>query len=273
MLSFLRISFCLLGLFWPLLLKGAEKPVEFVVLIPSYNNERFCVQNLESVCNQTYPHFKVVYVNDCSNDNTKLFVQTFIKERKLERKIKLINNLDRKGALANIYKVVQQCKPRQVVVTCDGDDFFASPKVLERVAQEYQDKNVWMTYGDFRTTRENWGSCCREISTDVALSNTFRKHEWVASHLRTFYAKLFQKIDKQDLLYKGKFFPMTWDMAMMFPMMEMAAFGHFRYIRDILYIYNVDNPICDYRVNAQLQNDLDAYIRALPPYKPLKKLF
>jgi len=266
------LRFVIFALFLPVWLLGAEK-VEFVIIIPSYNNERFCVANLESVVKQDYPHFKVKYVNDCSTDHTQVFVENFIKEKKLKGKVELINNDKRVGALANIYRVAHQCKPRQVLITCDGDDFFASPQVLSRVAKEYQDKNVWMTYGDFRTTRTTWGSCCAEIPTDVALSNSFRTHDWVASHLRTFYAKLFQKIKKKDLMWNGKFFPMTWDMAMMFPMMEMAALGHFRYIKDILYIYNVDNPICDYRINAQLQNDLDKHIRSLTPYKPLKKLF
>ncbi len=66
---------------------------------------------------------------------------------------------------------------------------------------------------------------------------------------------------------------MTWDMAFMFPMLEMSAKKHFHFISDILYIYNVNNPINDHRVNSQLQNDLDKYIRAMPPYAPLDNLF
>lgn len=254
-------------------LEPAQTEVEFVIVIPSYNNERFCVKNLESVVNQAYPHFKVVYVNDCSSDNTKELVTQFIQERNLTDKVILINNKKRCGALENLYNVIHACQPQKVIVTCDGDDTLASPHVLDRLAQAYADKNVWMTYGDFRTTNPNWSTCCAEVPAHVAISNTFRSNDWVTSHLRTFYAKLFQKIRKKDLLWKGEFFPMTWDMAMMFPMIEMASKGHFRFIKDVLYIYNVENPICDYRVNAELQVELDKHIRSLEPYKPLKKLF
>lgn len=251
----------------------AKRPVKFVIVIPSYNNEHLCIKNLESVVNQSYPHFTVVYVNDCSNDQTKKVVKTFIKARKLKKKITLINNKKRRGALENLYRVIKKVHPKKVVVTCDGDDWFATPYALDILASVYADKNIWMTYGDFRTTRPDWGSCCADIPEHIAQNLTFRSHNWVASHLRTFYAKLFHKVKRKDLLWQGKFFPMTWDMAMMFPMIEMASQGHYRFIKEILYIYNVDNPLCDYRVDAQLQRDVDAYIRSLPPYKALKKLF
>ena len=150
---------------------------------------------------------------------------------------------------------------------------FRSPYVLHTLAYAYADKDIWMTYGNFRTTPENWGSCCDRIPTKVMKTNTFRSYKWVASHLRTFYAKLFHHIKKEDLMKDGQFFTMTWDMAFMFPMLEMASKKHFKFISDILYIYNVNNPINDYRVNAKLQQDLDRHIRNMPPYQPLDRLF
>lgn len=66
---------------------------------------------------------------------------------------------------------------------------------------------------------------------------------------------------------------MTGDMAIMLPMLEMSSKGHFRFIKKVLYIYNVENPLNDHRVNAELQRSLDAYIRAKPRYEPLEILF
>ena len=73
----------------------------------------------------------------------------------------------------------------------------------------------------------------------------------------------------EDLRYKGQFFPMTWDMAMMYPMIEMCGERH-AFISDVIYCYNIANQINDNKVNPQLQNDLDKYIRSLPPYKKLE---
>jgi hypothetical protein len=61
---------------------------------------------------------------------------------------------------------------------------------------------------------------------------------------------------------------MTWDQAMMFPMIEMAAERH-AFISEPIYVYNMANPINDNKVDPQLQRDLEALIRAKPPYKRL----
>lgn len=266
----------LFGLFSLSLLQAAKppaSPVEIVVVITSYNNEKWVYDNLNSVARQDYPHFSVIYVNDCSNDKTGPLVDRFIASKKLQGKFKAIHNTERKGALENIYNAVHSLPEHKVVVTIDGDDKLSGPTALSRVAKAYRSGRVWMTYGDFATNHPNWKTCCERIPNKIAERRTFRSYKWVASHLRTFYAKLFQKIRKEDLMWKGKFFPMTWDMAFMFPMLEMSAKHHYKFIRDVLYIYNVQNPLNDYRVNAELQRELDAYVRNMPRYHALNRLF
>ena len=57
------------------------------------------------------------------------------------------------------------------------------------------------------------------------------------------------------------FYEMTWDQALMFPMMEMAR-ERVRFVSDILYIYNDDNPINDHKVDRQKQIDTGERIRS-----------
>ena len=74
----------------------------------------------------------------------------------------------------------------------------------------------------------------------------------------------------------GTFYDKAWDMAMQFPMLEMCApaypgaVNHSRYIEDILYMYNFDNPISDYQDSGrEEQVHLDRKIRRKQPYEPL----
>jgi hypothetical protein len=61
---------------------------------------------------------------------------------------------------------------------------------------------------------------------------------------------------------------MAWDQAMMFPMLEMS--GHrAKFIRDVLYMYNADNPLNDSKVNRQLQQTLGTVIRMQKRYDRL----
>ena len=268
----LAIIFLVLFCFLNRTFAGEEK-THFVVVIPSYNNARWAQKNLESIISQTYSNWSIIYVDDCSTDKTGDIVEHFIHKHHLQKKCTLIRNKKRCGALANIYNAVHMCNPKHVVAIVDGDDWLAHSKVFEKLAYIYADKKIWLTYGNFQSDPTGWGSCCARIPRKVRRHNSFRKHDWVASHLRTFYAKLFHHVKKEDLMLNGEFFAMTYDMAITFPMLEMASKEHFFFIRDILYIYNVANPIMDCRVNAELQVKLDVHIRSLPPYSPLDTLF
>jgi len=269
----------LLGLFvclmWGTLYSAStdSPPLHFAIVIPSYNNEKVCIWNLESCVNQNYPNFTIYYVNDCSSDRTLELVTAYVKSRNLEKKCIIINNLVRKGPLANLYAVISLLEPHTIAVNVDGDDRLMHPNVLNRLAAVYSDKNIWMTYGSFETFPNPGGDINRPIPPEIIKKHTFRQYAWVTSHLRTYYAKLFQLIRREDLLYNGKFFPMTGDMAIMFPMIEMAAPQHFMYIQEKLYLYNWANPICENRVNAAFQVLIEKYIRNMPPYSPIKSLF
>ena len=243
--------------------------LRFVIVIPSYNNKNWYECNLDSVLSQRYKNYRVIYLDDCSPDGTGALVQKYIDEHDVNNRITLIKNTERKGALANLYCAIHSCNDNEIIVNLDGDDWFAHEKVLSIMARAYRDANVWLTYGRYI---DSWGGlgCCRKIDQDVITQNLYRKEPNAASHLRTFYAWLFKAIKLEDLLYQGAFFSMTWDWAMMYPMLEMSG-GRFKFISNILYIYNTDNPINDSKVDGQLQIDLGELIQQKKPYQPLAK--
>lgn len=249
----------------------AEKPI--TIVIPSYNNSAYCKKNLDSVLSQHYHNFRVIYIDDCSNDDTFTKVQSIIEGSPLKNRCTLIRNEHNKGALANIYDAVQSCPDEEIVVTVDGDDFLAHEGVLDRLNQIYSGKDVWMTYGSFLDypSYSQYPVKCEAIPQNLITKNKIRKHPWVSSHLRTFYAGLFKKIQLHDLLHQGKFYPMGWDLAMMLPMLEMAG-DRAEFVEDILYLYNRQNPISDHIVNFNKQSTCADLIRNATPYTRLANL-
>ena len=256
----------------PLLAKTkTPKAPEFFVVIPSYNNIKWCEKNLESVFCQTYTNWSIYYVNDCSKDGTGECVENYIKKRGMEKKCTVIHNSTNLGAMANLYNAIHQADPRKVVVILDGDDCLFGNDVFQTLADIYADPDVWHTYGSFVYEPGGGRGICEEIPRSVLKEGSIRSYKWVASHLRTFYAALFQKIKKEDLMVNGKFFEITYDFAVEFPIVEMAQ-KHTRYVDKILLLYNVANPISD-STRADFQYKTGIYIRSLKPYRPLKKLF
>lgn len=237
----------------------------FVIVIPSYNNARWFRKNLHSALSQDYPSYRIIYTDDKSPDNTGKLVEEFLSSHKKKHLVQLIRNENRKGALYNLYDMIHSCEDDEIVVTLDGDDWFYSSKVLSKLNDIYSNPNVWITYGQYRSFPDNRVGCSGKQPGHVIANAAYRTSQWRSSHLRTFYSWLFKQIRKEDLFYEGEFFPTAWDLPMMFPMLEMAGQRQ-KFISDILYIYNCENPINDSKVDLRKQQALERVARSMPKY-------
>jgi len=246
-------------------LYGTEKP--FVVVIPSYNNAAWYQRNLDSVLSQNYQNFRVIYIDDASPDGTGALVKNYIQGK--EDQVTFIQNRKRVGALANKYKGVWLADPKEIIVDLDGDDWLNNEYVLAHLNEIYSDPAVWVTYGQFIYYPCKTPGWAAQVSDETIKQNGFREDTWVTTALRTFYAGLFHKIKKEDLLLNGEFFPMAGDLAFMFPIVEMAG-EHSRFIPEVLYVYNVTTMINDVVRNPDYQSQLGWLIRERKKYLPIK---
>lgn len=243
----------------------------FTILITSYNNERYCEKNLESVLNQDYSNFNIVYVNDCSIDNTQVLVEKF-----LSNKINLINNKIRKKKLANLYEIIQSIDNQRIIIELDGDDYFANNNVLKIFNDKYNKTGAWVIYANYQNNpadlAKNIGHFWNPVSNYVIKNNLFRS-TWIYSGLRTYYAGLFKKINKNDLIYKEDFFPLCHDLATFYPMLEMAG-DKIDYIKEKLLIRNIDSPINDFKIyDENFKRSIRQAILDSPKYSKINSLF
>lgn len=242
-----------------------EKP--FVVIIASYNNEKWAEANVRSVFAQRYSNWRVIYINDCSGDNTADVVERMCDEYGMRDRVTIIHNEQRVGALANIDRAVRSCRDHEIVVSLDGDDTLPHEDVLGLLNEVYTDPAIWITYGQYRNYPDNGIGVCQPIPKSVVYQNSFRELQpFVISHLRTFYAWLYKEIKVQDLQHEGRYLPMAWDMAFMIPMLEMARVN-FKYLPYELYTYNMANPINDFKVDLGLSQWCDQYVRSKQKYE------
>ena len=156
----------------------------------------------------------------------------------------------------------------------DGDDWLASANVLEKLNDTYNAEDCWMTFGSYVEYPKNVrGKFAKKISDDIIDKNLFRESEWMSSHLRTFRHKLWEKIDKQDFVFSqtDKFYKAAWDLAFVFPMLEMAG-QKAKYVKDILYIYNRSNPLNEDKINHNVQLTEEQEVRKKQKYSLLEEL-
>lgn len=257
----------LLIFFYSTCIQAYERPI--VVIIPSYKNIKWYENNLDSVYMQKYSNYRVIYIDDNSPDGTGKAVERYVRQKKQGHRTKVLRNSERLGALANIYYGVHSCEDKEIVVLLDGDDWAYHDKVFKNINQAYSKGNVWFTHGTL--IEYPWGnvSWCEPIAAQALAEKNYRKYK-CPSHLRTFYAWLFKKIKLEDFQYNGSFLTMAWDMAIMFPLAEMAEERHC-FIKETNYVYNMANPINDNKVDPGLQNFLDKLIRNRPAYQRLEE--
>ena len=253
--------------FFALLFLGAkafalveEKP--FVLVIPSYNNEAFVEKCLRCVYAQNYANFRVIYIDDHSSDQTLKKTRQLLKELDKQNRATLIHNSHNQGALANIYNAVHSCLDHEIIILVDGDDFLAHENVLKKLNEAYADPNIWLACG----SHLEYPSF--QKSKPCSLS---RKGEAAVPALCSFYSALFKHIPLEDLFYRGRFYSMAWDLAIMMPMFEMAK-KHTKLLDDTLYLLNTQNPISDSKINPLYLAECASHIRAKTPYSPLKRL-
>jgi len=245
-----------------------EKPI--TVVIPSYNNSKWYKYNLSSIFAQEYSNYNIIYIDDCSPDNTGSLVEQFIKQQHQEKRITLIKNKKRMGgALGNIYKAAQMTNPQNIIAVVDGDDWLAHCQVFQLLNEVYDDPNVWLTYGQLQIFPSNDIGWCQDFPAEVIKNNLYRSYPWISSHLRTCYAWLFHKIELEDLFYENDFYSAATDQAYMFPLLEMTG-GKFKFIPHINYIYNQANEINVNKIKQQLQTFMAQNIRNKPAYKAIE---
>ncbi|KKP96101.1 MAG: hypothetical protein US13_C0001G0045 [candidate division TM6 bacterium GW2011_GWE2_36_25] len=243
----------------------------FVIVITSYNNERYCEKNLASVLNQNYSNFRVIYIDDCSTDKTSKITEEYIKNNDHQKKISFFKNKQRNLKLANLYQIIHTLPDEEVVIELDGDDYLAHPHVLKIINQKYHETNALIVHATYENQPANLAEQLKlqhfsqETPYFVKKLNLFRKYPWIYSGLRTYYVGLFKKINKEDLLckippFEGKFFPVSHDLAIMYPMLE-KAHTQIAYIPDKLLIRNIDSSINDFKkYDSQLRKKINQQI-------------
>ena len=240
------------------------------ILTTSYNAKKYIWRTIQSLQAQSNKDWHCYITDDMSTDGTPEFVESQIKG---DDRFTLIRNTEKMYQPGNYWQILQleEIDDDDICVTVDGDDWFPVVQVLERIDNYYQDPNIWMTCGQFLQWR-GLDSNGKDLYSKGFTSKpdsfeNLRTKPWRSSHLRTFKAWLFRKIDKQDLIApNGNFWEVTGDLAFMYPMLEMSGIKRTLYVEDINYIYNVETDLNDFKVNYTKQMQYANLLRAKDSY-------
>jgi hypothetical protein len=172
------------------------------------------------------------------------------------------------GQVENVERAVRSLAPDTIVIHLDGDDEL-TPGAVARVEQEYEDQNVWLTYGSFRRSDGVRDRAWHE-PFGMRYGSRPRQERWRASHLRTFRAGLFHAIPRSYLIdpQTGSYFRTCVDRAIMLPMIEMAG-ERYSVIQDVLCIYNHDHDRSMNEAERAEESRTRNAVHSMPALAPL----
>lgn len=99
------------------------------IIMPAYNSERTIGTAIESVLNQTFKNFKLIIIDDYSNDSTYEIASHYAKN---DRRIVLIKNKNNKGVSATRYEGIKRAKSDWIAFL-DSDDYWRNDKLEKQV--------------------------------------------------------------------------------------------------------------------------------------------
>ena len=227
-----------------------NKKYLFNIIVPVFNAERYIEKCLSSIIKQTYKYFQVKVIDDCSTDSSYELASEICTNYK---NFSISKNSRRLGSLNNIVKLLglDINEPSKTIdILVDGDDYLYSGDVLNILFEKYVNTDCLITYGSHLSSKGVQG---KKYPRLIRNFNLYRKYFWYASHLRTFRHDLWLSVNPNDLIDKnGQYFPVAWDLAIMFPMLEMAG-NRQEFMKDLLYVYNDQNPISDHKIRRKEQ--------------------
>lgn len=119
------------------------------VIVPIYNVEKYLVDCIESIINQTYKNLEIILVDDESTDSSGKICDEYAQK---DERIKVIHKLN--GGLSSSRNAGLFMMTGEYVMFIDSDDMFM-PDSVEVMVNEIENKNADYVIGNYINCFEN----------------------------------------------------------------------------------------------------------------------
>ncbi len=123
---------------------GSRAGLKVTAIVPNYNHAKYLPQRIESILNQTYPLIDVIVLDDCSTDNSREVIESYV--RKYPSRIKSMFAEKNSGNVFRQWQNGHLQATGDIVWICESDDF-CEPTFVERAIRAFRDPSVMLSFG------------------------------------------------------------------------------------------------------------------------------
>ncbi|RKY78381.1 hypothetical protein DRQ07_07675 [candidate division KSB1 bacterium] len=248
---------------------NSSNNINFKIMVVAGPAEEYIEKCLNSIIIQDYPNWKAQVILDPVGDKTYERALKFQND-----KMSIIQNEKPLYNIANFIKAVSLLEPENndVLIMIDGDDWLHNSSVLHTVKTYYEENpDLVLTHGSWEpypTLKQTNNFAYSEDD----FKRGIRRVRWRGSHLRTCKYKLWKQLKDESLRDGDYYYTVAGDLAIMFPLLEMAGYHRVKFIPEILYVYNQETPFNDEKKKFQEQKAAESKLRNSEPYKFLENI-
>lgn len=249
---------------------GREKRI--IVFMVTHNARGYVGRALKSIFSQNYDNYKVLIIDDASNDGTDQYIEDYLdRHRKREKVVFHINNKRIYAPLLYYASGAKICENTDIAVILEPQDVFAHKEVFRYLNNVYQSNNVWMTYGPMRDLYTNSLIETIKIPDEVAALGAYREYLYMPKNLQSFYIGLLNRVRRDALLRIDGQVRSDDCLAAVIPMFEMAR-SHAKYVPDVLVLRDTVLDTARYHISSDHRDAIEVSIRSRGSYSVLNSI-
>lgn len=107
-----------------------DKP-KVTIMIPTYNQEEYIAEAIESALAQDYPNLEIIVADDCSTDNTAQISHKYESDARFHYH----KNSKNLGRVGNYHNTLYKHASGEWVINLDGDDYYRDSHYISRAME------------------------------------------------------------------------------------------------------------------------------------------
>ena len=163
------------------------------IVTTCFNQECFVCEAIQSVIDQSYTNWEIIFVNDCSTDNSLKTIKEYCNKMNIREKVRIINHTENKGYGISLNEGIVNSKGELVGILDADDTFFDKDAIKISVKAHIKNPKASLTYSNYnecsRKMRVKRVYKTRQLEKDETYLNTKKKTR--VSHFKMCKRKYF----------------------------------------------------------------------------------